>query len=132
MKIDTAKNTLQTAESANQFFLIEGRLRQSMEMLNHRYLATPIESYQTVVALWEKEAKWNFTTDQVETILSLYPRDRILITLIGNTINPDAKEAALDVLAHFFLGCKWPDFGDSVDMERFVSLLQHQFGQAGF
>lgn len=132
MKFDTAKNTLQTAESSNQFFIIEGRLRESLDMLNHRYLATPDEGYQTVIALWEKEVKWTFTLDQVQSILSLYPRDRILVTMVGNTINSDAKEAMLNVLSHFFLGCKWPDYGDSVDMERFISLLQHQINTAGF
>jgi hypothetical protein len=132
MKFDTAKNTLQTAESSNQFFIIEGRLRESLDMLNHRYLATPDEGYQTVIALWEKEVKWTFTLDQAQSILSLYPRDRILVTMVGNTINSDAKEAMLNVLSHFFLGCKWPDYGDSVDMERFISLLQHQINTAGF
>ncbi|BDD79641.1 hypothetical protein [Burkholderia phage FLC9] len=132
MKFDTAKNTLQTAENQHQFFIIDGRLRESTDMLNHRYLATPDEAYQTVAALWDKEAGVVLNTDQVSAIFSLYPRDRILITLVGNTIAQDAKEAALNVLSHFLLGCKWPDYGDSVDMERFKSLLQFQVNVAGF
>lgn len=131
MKVDSAKNTMAIAENPNQFFVVESRLRQSMELLNHRYIATPDECYYTVVALWKEEAKLELKASQVETILSLYPRDRILLTLVGNTINPDVREAMLDVLAHFFLGCKWPDYGDNVDKERFISLLQHQLTNAG-
>lgn len=131
MKFDSAKNTMDIAESGHRFFLLTDRLRQSMDMVNHRYVATPDQCYQTVVALWEKEAKITLRPSDVEVILSLYPRDRILLTEIGNTINPDVREAMLNVLSHFFLGCKWPDFGDSVDMERFTSLLQHQFNESG-
>jgi hypothetical protein len=131
MKVHSAKSTMATAENPNQFFAVELRLRESMQLLNHRYIVTPDEAYYTVAMFWNKEAKLDFKASQVEMILSLYPRERILFTLCGNTINPDVAEELLSVLSHFFLGCKWPGYGDSVDMERFVSLLQHQFNNSG-
>lgn len=73
-----------------------------------------------------------FTSDQVEKILELYPHARIGLAMNGIS---SARDELSFVVAHFFLGCNWPTFGDSsngVNIEEFVSLLQTQARSMGY
>ena len=59
--------------------------------------------------------------DKVSEVLSLYPAQRINLALSG-VDNADLSFAA----ANFFLGTTWPTYGDEVDVDRFVEVLQQQ------
>jgi Tfp pilus assembly ATPase PilU len=132
MFIDSAKNTLRLASDPDNLFIINMRSQATMEALNHRYMATPDEAYRDVAALWAEHAKVDLTVGQVEAILSLYPRERITMVLANTVSDTDVADQLMSVLAHFYLGCSWPTYGDNVDSDRFLSLLQHQVKQMEF
>jgi hypothetical protein len=65
-----------------------------------------------------------------KTILTLYPTAKIQVAVYGT--ESDAKDEILWAVAHFFLGCPWPQSDDHVDVTDFVSLLQKQATALGF
>ena len=132
MFVDSAKNTMRLAQDSENLFVINMRSKTTMEILNHRYMATPDEAYRDVAALWAEHAKVDLTIGQVEAILSLYPRERIAMVLANTVSDTDIADQLMSVLAHFYLGCTWPTYGDNVDTDRFLSLLQHQVKQMEF
>jgi len=68
-----------------------------------------------------------WSADQISNLLCLYPRARIMIAS-GDDANDELSFAA----AHFFLGTSWPTFGDKVDVDAFVAVLQQQALLMGF
>lgn len=124
MFIDSARNTMTIAQNKNQFEVIEERARETLTLLNHRYMTTSDSLYTEVAKMWSDAMKADFNAAQAASILSLYARERIALTLTG-AITPELRQQLLDVLAHFLVGCHWPTYGDTVDMDRFLSLLQH-------
>lgn len=65
-------------------------------------------------------------------ILSLYPHVRIQLAEANGTCSTHVRDGLSFVVAHFFLGSRWPNFGDKVDVERFVAILQSEAEALGF
>jgi hypothetical protein len=65
-------------------------------------------------------------------ILSLYPHARINLAKANGAGPTDVRDDLSFAVAHFFLGSRWPNFGDRVDVERFVAVLQSEAKAFGF
>lgn len=103
-------------------------LRDSNALLIEHINVQPSErQLENAVAYLEELTDLAWTTSQVTMLISLYPRARI--TLAGSgTAHEDLAFAA----AHFFLNTSWPTYGDEVDVNAFVELLQRQAILMGF
>lgn len=94
---------------------------------------TPTEAaYRAASEFLTEITQIRIDEDATRRILSLYPHARINLAEangIGTTLD---RENLSFVVAHFFLGSRWPTFGDEVDVERFVSILQSEALALGF
>lgn len=70
--------------------------------------------------------------DAVKRILNLYPHSRIKLAEANGTGPTHVRDDLTFVVAHFFLGARWPNFGDKVDVDRFVAILQSEAEALGF
>lgn len=70
--------------------------------------------------------------DAVKRILSLYPHARIKLSESNGTGPTHVRDDLSFVVAHFFLGTRWPNFGDKIDVERFVAILKFEAEAFGF
>lgn len=70
--------------------------------------------------------------DAVKRILNLYPHARIKLAEANGTGPTHVRDDLSFVAAHFFLGARWPNFGDKVDVDRFVAILQSEAEALGF
>ena len=61
-------------------------------------------------------------------LFSLYPQTRIRLAEMG--LSSVCDELA-DVVADFFLDCRWPCYRDEVEMDGFLSLLRQQGEKLG-
>jgi hypothetical protein len=73
-----------------------------------------------------------FSLDQAKRLLSLYPLARIKLAQAEGAGPTDVRDDLSDVLAHFFLGSRWPQYGDGISIERFNEILQKQALALGF
>lgn len=74
----------------------------------------------------------NLEKDAVKRILSLYPHARIKLAEAQGTGPTHVRDELSFVAAHFFLGSRWPNYGDEVDVDRFVAILQSEAEDLGF
>lgn len=66
------------------------------------------------------------------SILSLYPKARIMLAIAGSTGRIDVQDALGNAAADFFLGESWPDEASSVASETFAGMLRQQAIGMGF
>lgn len=137
MFIDTPQRTLIIAAKDDGItddgthYVLRMRRDSSLFMFENRD-AIPSEAAYAAVA---KQLTWqtdvSISPDQAKAILSLYPQARIKVAMygIGDT---DVREALSFAIAHFFLGCSWPTYGDEVDLESFIATMRKQASLMGF
>jgi hypothetical protein len=70
--------------------------------------------------------------DVVKRILELYPYVRISLAEEGGAGSTHIRDDLSFVVAHFFLGARWPNFGDKIDVTRFIAILQSEAKALGF
>jgi hypothetical protein len=73
-----------------------------------------------------------FSSEQAEAILSLYPRARIKVAVYDGIFDTDVRDELSFAVAHFFLGCSWPTYGDAIDLDEFMDLMTRQALAMGF
>lgn len=132
MFIDTPENTLRISRNEDgrvddgRHYLLHMRQGNSEFLLKNR-LATPTqENYEAVAANFTEQTGLAFTAQQAANILDLYPNSRIKIAMYNGIKDSDVRDGLADVMAHFFLGCRWPVFGDTIEIKEFLVVLQKQ------
>jgi hypothetical protein len=105
--------------------------RNISRLLHDNRQATPRpELYQDVACFLKEHTNLSFNPEKVESILSLYPHARIKLALYERDTEVD--DLVLDAVAHFFLGCHWPQGKDEVDMTAFREAVRKQSRLMGF
>ena len=135
MLIDTPANTMSLMSS--KFDLTEDGTHVLMVMRRNSALfylenrdAVPAEDEFTKAAATLTEiTELEISTEVAKSILSLYPHVRINIAEYGAD---DCQSDLAFVAAHFFLGCRWPEYRDDVEIEHFVNALKAEAGRMGF
>lgn len=81
------------------------------------------EALASAVEFIAEAARIDISTEQLASILSLYPihRGKLADYGWGDT---EVEELCLDVVANFFAGSRWPIGTDQVDIQAFTSRLQ--------
>jgi hypothetical protein len=132
MFIDTPANTLRISRNEDgrvddgRHYVLHMRQESSEFLLKNR-LATPTqENYESVAANFTEQTGVAFTALQAAAILDLYPNSRIKIAVYNGIGDSDVRDGLGDVMAHFFLGCRWPVFGDAIEIKEFLAVLQKQ------
>ena len=69
---------------------------------------------------------------ETRAILDLYPHVRIDLATCGDCTDSGVRKGLSFTAAHFFAGCAWPTYGDKVDINAFVALLQDQAVRMGY
>lgn len=86
---------------------------------------------QKAAELLTKITKIKFDAKQTESMLNLYPKARIELATNG-LLDTSVRNALSVAVAHFFLGCSWPTYGDNIDIETFTGVLKRQAVKAGY
>ena len=97
-------------------------------------LRRPVPSKQLheAAAYAEEISGIAFTPEEMTTLLDLFPIERGVIATDGVHAGTDTQETVSRILAAFFLGSTWPTYGDKVDINDFLRLLQTQAAQMGY
>lgn len=98
----------------------------------HRHALPTLDQYRQAASVMTELAEVTITPDQAEAILALYPQARIKLAVYGDLQDTDTREAVSFAVAHYFLGCTWPSFGDGVDIDQFMDLLTKQAVAMGY
>lgn len=78
------------------------------------------------------QAGFEISPEQAEGILTLYPHARIKMVQYEGLDTTEVRDLVSDALAHFFLGCTWPTYGDKINAEVFCKALYRQAIEMGF
>lgn len=138
MFIDKPENTIRLGARDDGItddgthYLLRMRRDSSMFYLNNRAAMPTAQNIAEVAKHFAEISGVEFSPEQAEAILSLYPQVRIKVANYDGIEDTDVRDGLSFAMAHFFLGCTWPTFGDKVDLELFVALLQKQAGLMGF
>lgn len=119
------------AKSSDQNYLLNMRTNLSEYLYENRF-ATPTDGqYVEAADFIEEISGLRLDGEQIRGLLSLYPSARIKVALegLGDT---DIRDSLSFAISHFILGCGWPTYGDKVDVEEFVTILQRQAEGLGF
>jgi len=73
-----------------------------------------------------------FTPEQTEALLDLYPRARIKVAVCNGVGDTDVRDDLSDAVALLILGCTWPTYGEQADVDEFLGMLQAQAVEMGF
>ena len=74
----------------------------------------------------------SFDANSTKRLLSLYPLARIGVANANGTGPTHVRDNLSFAAANFFLGSRWPTFGDKIDVDRFVAILQAEAEALGF
>jgi hypothetical protein len=89
------------------------------------------EQYKEVQSFILECSGIDLGTKGTKTLLSIYPRAKIKVAKY-DVSDTDVRDDISFAVAHFFLGCAWPTYGDNVDIDAFVDLLKRQAVKVGF
>ena len=138
MFIDSPSNVLRIAADQHgvtddgTHYLLRMRRDASAFFLAQRDAQPSEDNYAAVAAFMSEITGLVIDAVCAKQLLSLYPQTRINVAEFGGIAATDVRDGLSFVAAHFFLGCSWPTFGDSVDIDAFVGLLQRQAVLMGF
>lgn len=121
MYISRPQDTLRVV--ADNDYILEMHRRHAVNFLANTKAKPTTAAYKAVADYMSEACGVRFTVAKTKEILTLYPQERIALAMQG-VWGVDDRFA--DVLAHHYLGCSWPTYGDNVDMTAFVALLQRQ------
>lgn len=113
-------------------FLLRMKRDASKFFFDNRHAYPTPENYAAVAQHWLETTDIQFSPEQAEAILALYPQARIKVAVYGGIADTDVRDELGFAISHFFLGCTWPTFGDKIDIDEFVSLLKKQASLMGF
>lgn len=138
MFIDTPHNTLKIASLEDgitddgRHYLLRMRQDDSTFFLQNRNVMPSLQNYTDAASFLSEITGLKFDADSASAILSLYPQVRIKLAKHNGIGNTDVRHELSFAASHFFLGCTWPTYGDKVNIDAFVALLQAQGAKMGF
>jgi hypothetical protein len=101
-------------------YLLEMNSNMTKFYLKNKNLDLTEKQYNKALDELQEMTNLNFTLEQLKDILSLYPQSRIQLAA------HDSYEDLAFAIAHFFLYCSWPTYGDNINLDDFLHLLQTQ------
>lgn len=138
MFIDSAKNTMRFINAEDGItndgthYLIRMRRDASKFYMDNIDLQLSEENLQETAEFISEITGLECNTSQVTLLLKLYPHVRIKIAEYNGISDTDVRDGISQAVAHFFLGCEWPTFGDEIDIEQFVEFLKKEAIHHGF
>lgn len=113
------------ADGLHYFFKMQ---RDSVqELLQHRDAQPTREQLASATEFLDEITSLTWTANQLTDLLCLYPRARIKLAA-----GLDAEEELAFSAAHFFLSTAWNTYGDNIESDAFVNLIQKQALLMGF
>jgi hypothetical protein len=103
----------------------------NLGFLEDRELKPTEKQYAAAAAILSEMTELDLSTEQVKDILTLYPRQRIIIARTKSNEALEEEDISF-VAAHFFLNCGWPNYGDNVEMTAFIELLKSEAIRMGY
>jgi hypothetical protein len=82
----------------------------SKQLYLNKHVQLNEEDVQIATELFREEAGFDLSHHHITGILSLYPHARIKLALYG--ADTEAMGLVMSAFSHFFLGCRWPEYGD--------------------
>lgn len=138
MFIDDPQNTMKIAgledgiTDDGTHYLLRMRRDSSQFFFDARNSVPTAAQYAEVACFFSEITELMFSAEDAAAILDLYPFARIKVAA-SNGIGPtDVRDELSEAVAHFFLGCTWPKYGDKVKLADFMALLQKQAALMGF
>ena len=133
MLIETPEKTIKHSRSMDEgkegLHLIFGlRRRIARSLLENIDKQITQEHLKEAVEFLSEVTEMDIEVSFVEKLLILYPPARIAIGVAeGVHGDSEAREELLFAFTHFVLGCTWPTYGDKINPEEFLALLQKQY-----
>lgn len=122
MFIDTPANTMRLASEKDDLpFLI--RRRAAEFYFNNRDAQPTYSDCRVAAANFKDSTGIEIKASELKDILALYPQARISLAFYGPG---DTGSEIAAALAHFYVGCEWPTYGDQIDIDAFMSLFVSQ------
>lgn len=138
MFIDTPENTLKLAAGDERLrpesthYLLRMRQDAARFYMENVGAIPSHESYERARQYLAEISGLEFSREQTESLLDLYPHARIKIAVYGGIRDTDVRDELSFAVAHLILGCSWPTFGENQDIDLFLETLQTQALEVGF
>lgn len=114
-------------------YFIEAQLEYQLGRLSHAlkntHKAPSKEMLAAAVQLVEGTCGITLTASQFSRLVDLYPYEKADLSDY-EWDSPKVTEAILNVVAHAFLGTRWPIGADNCDIDVFLGWLRRAAGQA--
>ena len=110
----------------------------NMHANNHSFLyanrhAEPTEKHiLNATEFIQSQIGFDLTEEQVKGILKLDPQAWIKLAVYDGLNDTEVRDLVSSAVAHFFLGCDWPTYGDNIDIVEFSKALRAQAVKMGF
>ena len=91
-------------------------------IIKNQHLPIPEDQLSLSQKLLEHETGIVFTNKEVRDIICSYPYCRASIIEYG-LMDTEAKSTLVSALSLLVLGCEWPNYGDKINLEEFVKVL---------
>lgn len=96
-------------------------------LLNNQALVMSTKACKEACDSIAEHAGISLTTETLQAILGLYPSARIKIAEADGCWDTDVNDSLMSTIAHFFMGCPWPTYGDKIDIDLFRKILIKQY-----
>lgn len=133
MYISDPKHTMSMIKSGydrtddGTHFLLRSIREGNKHYLDNLHLVPSEERYVQAAETMSDMSELMIGAEDAKKLFDLYPSARINLAESGVD-----KEDCSFILAHFFMGCRWPQFGDKMDIDEFVEELKKQAVLIGF
>lgn len=88
-------------------------------------------TYEDALEYIKSNTRVSLTKEQLIDLLFFFPFFRIKLAVYG-VGDTEVKSYLLDMVSSFFIGVKWPTFGDDVDIDDFMALLHQRATEMGY
>ncbi|MBD8088968.1 hypothetical protein IFT48_03165 [Pseudomonas fluorescens] len=138
MFIDNPANTIKLAEGnegrgpESTHYLLEMRQDTAKFYMNNVGAIPNAKNYEDARQYLTEFTGLEFTPEQTQSLLDLYPRVRIKLAVCDGISDTDVRDDLSCAAAHLILGCSWPTYGEQVDMDEFMAMLLSQGLEMGF
>jgi hypothetical protein len=107
--------------------------RESTAFYSENSSAEPTEeNFQDAANFISEITKLHCSISQAKGILLFYPHVRIKMAVYNGITGTDVRDGLSGAVAHYFLGCEWPTFGDKADPSVFVEGIKKEAIHHGF
>ena len=90
-----------------------------------------VKEYDNAIDFIKHETDIAFKSDELRAILSLFPCVRIKLAVYG-FYDTEVKEDVMKAISNFILGCDWPSYGDSMDINQHSIHLKREAKIMGY